>query len=668
VKKRNYIILFTLVLMSGCSLSGMDIKKIISSPNERVQLSFYLENGKPLYDVYFDTTCLIKPSRLGFVLDDEPALTGPFTLQSAEQGEHSEIWQPVWGIISHIENHFKTLHIKLQEKNEPYRYIEFEFRSYNDGIAFRTFFPEQPNLSNLNITDERTEFVLNDDYMMWWIPADYDSYENLYKHTPVSTTEKVHTPATMMTKDSLYLSIHEANLTDYASMTLLRDNTKPHTLNCDLVPWPDGIKVKAHTPFRSPWRTIQIAEKPGDLLVSHLILNLNESCALEDVSWIKPMKYLGIWWGMHIGKYTWATGPIHGATTANAKRYIDYARRLGIEGLLIEGWNIDWNRQWFSNPQFNFLKPAPDFNLEEIARYAVKNGVYLIGHHETGANVETYEQQIDSAFALFESLGIHAVKTGYVGNIRPKGRHHHGQYMVRHYRSVVKKAAQHQIMLDVHEPIKPTGIERTYPNMMTREGVRGMEYNAWSDGNPPEHTTILPFTRMLAGPLDYTPGIFDLTFDTYRPDKDVHTTLAKQLALYVILFSPLQMAADLPENYEYHPAFSFIQQVPTTWDETRIINARIGDFVTIARRVNQDWYIGSISDESPRSFRIPLSFLDNGKSYTAQIYRDGPNAHYNKNRDDIIIEEMIVEGGQQIIIRLAPGGGQAIILKPMTGE
>ena len=658
---------FMLILVSGCSLSGMNLKKTLSSPDERIHLTFHLRDGYPYYDVYFDTTCLIQPSALGFTFKDSPPLNGPFILSDTESEEFSETWQPVWGTASQIENNFRRSSFTLTETGTLKRQIKIEFRAYNDGTAFRIYFPEQPNLSAFNITDEQTEFVLNDDYSMWWIPANYDSYEMLYRNTRVSETEQIHTPATMMTKDSLYLSIHEADLTDYASMTLRLDKTKIHTLNCELVPWPDGIKVKAQTPFRTPWRTIQIAQNPGDLLRSHLILNLNEPCALQDISWINPMKYLGIWWGMHIGKNTWSTGPKHGATTKNAKRYIGYARRLGIEGLLIEGWNMDWNRDWFNDPKFNFLNPAPDFDLYEIARYAQKNGIYLIGHHETGADVEVYEQQIDSAFALCQQIGIHAVKTGYVGKIKPEGHHHHGQFMVRHYRSVVHKAAAHQIMLDVHEPIKPTGIERTYPNMMTREGVRGMEYNAWSDGNPPEHTTILPFTRMLAGPLDYTPGIFDLTFDSYRPDRDVHTTLAKQLALYVILFSPLQMAADLPENYEFHPAFSFIQQVPTSWDDSRVLNARIGDFVTIVRRAGDNWYLGSITDEFPRLFRIPLTFLETGKTYTAQIFRDGPSARYDQNREDIIIEEMIIEGGQHIIIRLAPGGGQAIILKP-TGE
>jgi alpha-glucosidase len=376
------------------------------------------------------------------------------------------------------------------------------------------------------------------------------------------------------------------------------------------------------------------------------------------------MKYIGIWWGMHIGKYTWHAGPRHGATTENAKRYIDFAAEHGIGGVLIEGWNTGWDR-WGQEGAYDHVTPYDDFDLEEVVRYAREKGVAIIGHNETGGDVGTYDRQVDFAFRLYEDLGVPAVKTGYAGQIFPRGQHHHGQWMVNHYRMVVEKAARHRIMLDAHEPIKPTGISRTYPNMMTREGARGMEFNAWSEGNPSEHTTILPFTRLLAGPLDFTPGIFDLTFDEYKPHNRVRSTLANQLALYVVLYSPLQMAADLIENYEGRPAFAFIEDVPVDWDETRVLNAEIGDYVTIARRSGENWYIGSITDESARELVVALSFLAPGRTYTARIFADAPDADWADNPTAITISERQVDKDTVLNVNLAAGGGQAISLKPV---
>jgi hypothetical protein len=510
---------------------------------------------------------------------------------------------------------------------------------------------------------EDTRFAFAGNHTTWWIPADFDSYEHLYYQTPLDLVFAVNTPVTMKTEGGLYVSLHEANLTDYAGMTLALVPDEINTLRTSLVPWPDGSKVKGSTPCKTPWRTIQIATWPGGLVESSLILNLNEPCVIEDTSWIKPMKYIGIWWGMHIGKYTWHEGPDHGATTANAKRYVDFASRHGIPAVLIEGWNTGWHR-WGQEGAFDHVTPYPDFDIEEVVRYAKEKGVGIIGHHETGGDVTTYDRQIEFAFRLYRDLGIHAVKTGYAGKIYPRGQYHHGQWMVNHYRMVVEKAAQYRIMLDVHEPIKPTGISRTYPNMMTREGVRGTEFNAWSEGNPPEHVTILPFTRMLAGPLDYTPGIFDLTFDEYKPGNRVRSTLANQLALYVILYSPLQMAADLIENYEGHPAFKFIKEVPVDWDETRVLNAEIGDYVTIARRKGDTWYIASVTDENARALTVGLAFLEAGKTYQARIYADAPESDFESNPTAYEMREQQVTRDTILNVELARGGGQAITITP----
>jgi alpha-glucosidase len=442
------------------------------------------------------------------------------------------------------------------------------------------------------------------------------------------------------------------------------------------------VKVKAATPHVSPWRTLQIGDDPGDLITSYLILNLNEPNALGDVSWVRPAKYVGIWWDMHIGTRTWATGAKHGATTAYARRLIDFAADHGFGGVLVEGWNVGWDGDWTRDRgTFQFTTPTPDFDIEQLARYGARKGVRLIGHHETGADVDNYERQMEAAFAYYRGLGINTVKTGYVGwgqhsiqrtdaNGRKHGEWHHGQCMVRHYRKVVETAARYQIMLDVHEPIKDTGIRRTYPNMMTREGARGQEYDAWSDdgGNPPDHTTILPFTRLLAGPMDFTPGTFDLLVEQ-KPDNRVNTTLAKQLALYVVIYSPLQMASDLPEHYEAKPdVFRFIERVPCDWNDTVVLDAKIGDTVTIARqeRDGRDWFVGSITDENARTIAAGLDFLEPGMEYVATIYRDGPGADWQTNPLPVEIVTETVTRDTVLQLKLAPGGGQAIHLRPTS--
>ena len=687
------------IVISSCAMKETTT---VSSPNEAINLEFSLsDDGAPRYTVSLDGAAIIDTSGLGYEFEDQPPLTGNMEITSVEHNAHDESRETVWGEQREIRNHYNELLVKLQEQSEPHRSLAIRFRVFNSGVGFRYEFPEQEAFpDSVHIMREHTEFRLTGDHTAWWIPADYDSYEYNYETTRVSEIDAsrwasenqrvdrqidnfraVNTPVTMRTDDGIYLSFHEANLTDYAGMTLaIKDSL---TLESELVPWPDGVKVRTKAPFRSPWRTVQIARTPAGLRTSAMILNLNEPNKIEDTSWITPMKYTGIWWEMHVGKSGWGMQQAvdesfgnkqavpHGATTENAKRYIDFNQRAGIPGLLIEGWNTGWE-YWGADTVgfFDFTTPYPDFDLQEVARYARDHDVHLIGHHETSGQAAHYETRLEKAFKLYQDVGIHAVKTGYAGGIVPKDQYHHGQYMVRHYRKVVETAAKYQIAVNAHEPIKDTGIRRTWPNMMTREGVRGMEYNAWSDGTPPEHTTILPFTRGLAGPIDYTPGIFDIQFDTYRDKEQVHSTLANQLALYVVLYSPMQMAADMPENYlrddgTFHPMFRFIRDVAVDWQESHYLDSKIGDYVTVARKARDSgqWFLGSVTDEQERTLNVPLTFLDEGTSYQATIYRDGPDADWKTNPTDYKIETKTVTAGTTLNLRLAPGGGTAISFK-----
>jgi len=638
-------------------------RETLASPDGRMAIAFLLENDTPRYTVSCTGAELIRPSALGFVLQDAPPLTNRFELVEALRASGDETWQPVWGTAAEVRNHFNELTVRLREQGEPQREVTLVFRAYDDGVAFRYLLPAQSNLSAVAILAEATEFRFAGNYTSWWHPVDYNGDESTYRTTPLAAMAAVNTPVTMRTPGGLHLSVHEAALVDYASMTLVPVAGDEHAFRCDLVPWPDGVKVKSATPMKSPWRTIQLADRAGALLESHLIENLNEPCAIADTSWIEPMKYMGIWWSLHIGKETWVAGEKHGATTENARRYIDFASSNGIRGLLIEGWNKGWE-SWFGGATFSFTEAYPDFDLPALAQYAREKNVMLIGHHETGGNIPAYEEQMEAAFALYEELGIRAVKTGYAGEIIPKGQHHHGQWMINHYQRVTERAAAHRIALDVHEPIKPTGLCRTWPNLMSGEGVRGTEYEAWSDGNPPEHTTIIPFTRGLAGPIDYTPGIFAVTFPKHRAGNRVHTTVAKQLALYVTIFSPLQMAADLPENYAGMPAFQFLRDVPVTWDETRALDAAIGDYLIAARRKGSDWFIGAITDESARDVEVPLLFLDPDRAYRAIQYTDGENADWEKNPRALNIRPRTVCAADTLKLHLAAGGGAAIHITP----
>ncbi len=643
----------------------------VSSPSGEITVDFQLNKGKAEYTVDYAGKRLIDPSILGFEFRKMPALDGPFKIASTETGTFDQTWQTVWGHRDTIRNHYNELIVELQETESPNRSFSLHFKVYDDGLGFRYTLPQQQNIDSVFVTRENTQFVLSEPATSWWIPANYNSYEKTYRTTPLSEVDSVNTPITMKTESGTYVSLHEADLTDYAGMTLFRPDTLQATLQSRLVPWTDGDKVKTTLPMKSPWRTIQISDQPGGLVESDMIVNLNRPNKLDDTSWIKPMNYIGIWWHYHIRTHTWWQGENHGATTERMKEYIDFASEHNIGGVLAEGWNQGWGR----NEKISFTTPYDDYDLEELARYADEKGVHLIGHNETRGNIPNYESQVDSTFKLYESLGIHAVKTGYAGKMVPEGTYKHGQRMVNHYRMIVKKAAEHKIMINAHEPIKPTGIRRTWPNMVTREGVRGMEFNAWSEGNPPEHTTILPFTRMLGGPLDYTPGIFDVKIENFaekrrvskkmQKNTRVHTTRAKQLALYPILFSPLQMAADLIENYQGEPEFTFIEQVPSTWHETRVVNAEIGDHVTIARQHDREWFIGSITDEKARSFEITLDFLEPETDYRLIRYADAEGTDWKNNPTAVRIDTMQITGGQTMKIELPAGGGQAMKLAPL---
>lgn len=647
----------------------------VASPDGRNRITVAIRNGSLVYRLERDERKILLPSRLGFEIAGAPPLADGLEITATARSSVDEVWEQPWGEMERVRDHHNELRVSATEVSAPGRRFDVVFRAFDDGVAFRYELPEQPGLGAFEITDELTQYRFADDPKAWWIPANDPThrYELQYRTSALSTLPEVHTPLTLVGLDGLALVIHEADLVDYAGMNLTGDGDR--SLTVTLPAWADGVKVRGRTPFRTPWRTIQIADDVTGLQPSLLGLNLNPPSAIADASWIQPMKYVGIWWGMHIRTETWGSGPLHGANTANTRRYIDFAADNGFGGVLVEGWNQGWDGDWIANADlFSFTAPYPDFDLPGLAAYASERGVTLIGHNETSMGVENYERQIEEAFDLYERLGIRALKTGYVGDRTEQGHAHHGQYMVRHWRRVVELAAKHRIMLNVHEPIKDTGERRTWPNMMTREGARGMEYNAWAGdgGNPPEHETILYFTRLVSGPMDYTPGVFDILLAS-APDGPrapelprVRTTLAKQLALYVVLYSPLQMASDLPENYEDQPAFQFIRDVPVDWSVSATLGGRIGDYVVVLRRERDgpDWYIGAITDEQARSLEVPLAFLPDGETFVAEIYADGEGAHWLHDPLPLDISSRRVDATDVLTLDLAPGGGQAIRLRP----
>jgi alpha-glucosidase len=648
----------------------------VASPGGVLEVTATLNGeGRPGYTVSRKGKPVIEESRLGFLLTDGLRLERNFKAGDTSTRSIDETWEQPWGERRFVRNRCNELRVTFTERAGLARSFDVVFRVYDDGVGFRYEFPDQPSLKDVGISDELTEFAVVDPATAWWIPGgEWNRYEYLYRRTKLAEVPQVHTPITLRTEQGLHIAIHEAALVDYAAMWLRRVDGQ--RLKAVLSPSSQGAKVRRRAPFTTPWRTLQIADTAGGLYASSdLILNLNEPNKLGDVSWFKPSKYIGIWWEMHLGTGTWASGTKHSANTDNAQRYIDFAAKHGFRGVLIEGWNHGWDGDWFSNGAlFSFTKPYPDFDLEAVTGYAKRKGVHLVGHHETSGHIANYESQLSDALDLYARLGVDSVKTGYVadaGGIQALGEDgkihfewHDGQVQSRHHLKVVTEAAKRRIAILPHEPIKDTGLRRTYPNWISREGARGMEYNAWGDPpNPPEHEANLVFTRMLSGPFDFTPGVLSLKGSNGRP---IQSTIAKQLATYVVLYAPVQMAADLPENYEKYPReFQFIKDVPTDWSETRVLNGEVGDYATFARKArgSDDWYIGSVTDEEARTLEMALDFLDAGRRYEAQIYRDGDGADWKANQFAIAIEKRMVTRADTLRIWLAPGGGAAIRLR-----
>ena len=657
----------------------------LQSPNGNIKITISDELTTPSYSIDFKNKPVINSSALGFKFKRQAPFSEGFKITHTQQNTQNTQWQQPWGERQTVTDNHNEVAVTFKKPQGGV--FTIKFRAFNNGVGFRYEIPKQPGFENIEITKELTEFAIanSQSATAWWIPArGWNRYEYVYNTTPVNDAPLVHTPFTFKNKEGVHVSIHEAALVDYAGMTL--NQRRPGVFQADLTPWSDGIAVKKQGAFNTPWRTIQIGSKAVDLINSDIILNLNEPNKLGDVSWVKPGKYVGIWWGMHINTQTWGSGEKHGATTQTTKYYMDFAAEYGFDGVLVEGWNIGWDGDWFFNGDvFSFTQPYDDFDIEELTRYGKQKGVQLIGHHETSGNVTNYRNQMEDAFALYEKSNVSQVKTGYVadgGNIKRIdengiARHewHDGQFMVNEYLYNVKLAAKHKISINTHEPIKDTGLRRTYPNWIAREGARGQEFNAWgTPPNPPEHIPMLAFTRMLAGPMDFTPGIFDMGFnglgdDTNRPQ----TTLAKQLALYVVLYSPIQMAADLPKNYLAKPdAFQFIQDVPTDWQQSIALDGEVGDFIVFARKERKrdkysgnDWYLGAVTDEKARTIEVKLDFLEKGKKFEAHIYQDGKNAEWKNKPYDLDIEKRVVSANDKLTLKLATSGGTAIRFKAL---
>ncbi|ULQ55874.1 glycoside hydrolase family 97 protein [Flavihumibacter rivuli] len=681
----------------------------IQSPDGALELQFSLGDSIPQYQLRFKGKELIRPSRLGLELFDAPSLTGGFFAKNQQTNSFQESWNPVMGEVKTILNHYNELAITLRQPSTQ-REILVRFRLFNDGLGFRYEFPQQPNLNYFVIREEATQFALNGDHKAWWIAGDYDTEE--YKYTTSNLSEvpalfdksyegnasqtivpmALQTPLMLKRPDGVYLNIHEAALVGYSAMNVELD-PKSFQLKAHLTPDAQGRKGYIQTPFHTPWRTIVVAEKAEQVLASKLILNLNEPSKIANTDWIKPVKYIGVWWQMFCpGQGSWSYTDIdnvrlgvtdykkltpnktHGANNTNVKKYIDFAAKHGFDGVLVEGWNEGWE-DWFGKSKedvFDFVTPYPDFDVKMLTDYARSKGVRLIMHHETSGAATNYERWMDTAFRFMVNHGYNAVKTGYVGNIIPRGEHHYSQWMINHYNRVIQKAAQYGIMVNSHESVHPTGLHRTWPNAIAAEAARGTEYESFG-GNNPDHTTILPFTRLMGGPMDYTPGIFQTRLDYYQPgdSRYVTSTLVKQLALYVTMYSPLQMAADMIENYERFPdAFQFIKDVAVDWDDTKILSAEPGDYITIARKAKgkEEWFVGGITDENPRVTTIDFSFLDADDYYVATIYEDGKNAHYITNPQQYNIYKVLVNKKSKLKQQLAASGGVAISLKKADKE
>lgn len=656
-----------LVLLSGIASSCQSNSLQLSSPDKRTQIEFFINSeGCPYYSVSKEGQDILLASPLGVILE-QADLSHDLRIVSTHCSSFDETWEQVWGEEVSVRNHYNELRIELQH-TISHLPLNIVFRAFDDGVAFRYEFPANDMAQDFRILDETTSYCFADSVAVWSIPWRAEYYESLWsKHKLNILSDTVSSPVTIAFSNGTYGCLHEANLTDYAAQNFYVTDNQLHTY---LTPWSDGTKVYGMWgKTQSPWRFLTLADNLNALVNSRIMLNLNEPCKIEDTSWIRPMKYIGIWWGMHMESFTWHQGPLHGATTENMCRYIDFAAKHNIPGVLAEGWNYGWDGDWTKNGDiFSFTRPYPDYDIAYLSEYARQNGVHIIGHHETGGNTINYEQQLDSAFRFLNQYGISDVKTGYVKPLLDDKEYHKSQYGVRHYRKVIETAAKYRITIDNHEPVMPTGLQRTYPNLMTQEGVRGAEYDAWctDGGSPAEHMCVLPFTRGLAGPIDFTFGTFNFTNPVY-PQTRVHSTLAKQLALYVVIYSPLQMASDLPENYEGKPAFRFIEQVPVDWQQTIILDATIGDYVITARKDkhSDDWYVGAITDENERDIDIPLSFLTPNTPYQIDIYRDGEHANWETNPYPIVIEQDTLTSHDHYSVRLGAGGGCALRLTPL---
>lgn len=695
---QSVLLSLSFLMMSAWGLQAEDLK----SPNGRLVMHFEVDGmGCPVYTLFYKGKPVIKRSRLGLEAEDFSLREG-FQLQKAETATFDETWKPVWGEVSSIRNHYNELAVTLLQPKED-RTIRIRFRLYDDGLGFRYEFPEQKNLVYFVIKDEYSEFAMAGDHKAFWIPGDYDTQEYDYTESHLSEIRKlmkaavtfntsqtpfsptgVQTALMMKSADGLYINLHEAALVDYPCMSLELDD-KTMTFRSWLTPDAQGKKGYMQTPCQSPWRTIMVSDDAREILASKLTLNLNEPCALKDVSWIKPVKYIGVWWEMITGKSTWAytndllsvhigvtdytkvkPNGTHAANNDKVRRYIDFAAKHGFDQVLVEGWNIGWE-DWFGHSKdyvFDFLTPYPDFDIKALNEYAHSKGVKLMMHHETSASIRNYERHMEEAYQLMNKYGYNAVKSGYVGNIIPRGEHHYGQWMINHYLYAVKKAAEHHIMVNAHEAVRPTGLCRTYPNLIGNESARGTEYESFG-GNKPFHTTILPFTRLMGGPMDYTPGIFETRIKNVNPENNsfVHSTLARQLALFVTMYSPLQMAADLPENYErFMDAFQFIKDVAVDWDDSKYLEAEPGRYITVARKAKgtNNWFVGCTASENGHMANISFDFLDPKRKYTATIYADGPTAHYEKNPQAYTIKKMTVTNKSRLTLRAASGGGFAI--------
>lgn len=690
------------------------LAQVVKSPNGNVSVNFSLQgNGVPTYSMTYKGKAVVKPSRLGLeLMKDKHASKGlretdlmnGFTVKATQTSTFDETWKPVWGETATIRNHYNELAVTLHQASSE-RNIIVRFRVYNEGMGLRYEFPQQDSLTYFLIKEEHTQFAMAGDHTAWWIPGDYDTQEQKTQQSKLSeirgrfhdavnwgnssvavfSPTGVQTSLQMKSQDGLYINIHEAACVDYSTMHLNLDD-KTMTFESWLTPDAYGAKGCMQTPCKSPWRTVMVSDDARDMLSSNLILNLNEPCKIEDTSWIHPTKYCGVWWEMIVGKSAWnytdefpsikldqidwskaKPNGRHAANTDKVKRYIDFAAKNGLDQVLVEGWNVgweDWANHW-KQDVFDFVTPYPDFDLKGLNEYAHSKGVKLLMHHETSSSAVNYERHLKKAFNLMNQYGYDAVKTGYVGDIIPRGDHHYSQSMNDHYMYVVKQAAKHHIMVNAHEATRPTGLCRTWPNMVGNESARGGEYEAFG-GNNPDHTTILPFTRLQGGPMDYTPGIFVTKLSEWSNNTSfVHSTLAGQLALYVTMYSPLQMAADLPEHYEkYDDAFQFIRDVAVDWDDSKYLEAEPGDYITVARKAKgtDNWFIGGKCDENGHKSVIKLDFLDKGKKYNCTIYADAKNAHYDHNPQAYVITHKTVKRGDVLKINQASGGGFAVSL------